>query len=284
MSQIDDATFLALAKGLRSIIRSNPVPLRNAVEDYLEEEMKHLPMSERLEVLDNLMLFFPSQEPPKPPPTEETGPEPVEKDEAILPERVEKGEAILPERKELQVSEEALLEPGFAQLVSLILGKKVSIADLSPPELSEKLAQAMNTVFDTLNQIVEMIQVNLLGRKTEQETIRQIIGSHIGSGGADNSLQNYLDQIREAFLVAHKASRTAALSVVRDMLAELDPEKMAASSEGMLKFGPLRKAELFEVYKEKFGICRGWLESGRVAEGFLREFEKACQKIYKKTA
>lgn len=270
-------TILALADGLRSIIQTKPSSARAAIEGYLEAETKHLSASERLAVLDSLSLLFSSA-------GNENRTGSVSINGGIGTDPGEKGPPDLAQGKDQQsqASEDALHDPGFARLVSLILGRKMAIADFSPTELSEKLAQAMNTIFDTLNDIVEMIQINLLGQKAEQETIRQIIGSQIGSVSADNSLQNYLDQIREAFLVAHKSFRIAAIAVVQDLLSEIDPEKIAAASEGKLKFGPLRKAELFDIYKEKFGICKGWLESGRVLEGFLREFEKACQKIYKK--
>jgi hypothetical protein len=276
MNRVDNISLTTLAEGVRSVIEKNPLSLKDAIGIYLEEETKDLPFPERLAVLDNLMRLFPATE---------LVPENNDASaaSATTVERADKGtEPAGQSEQPPKPPEDALHDPGFAQLVSLILGKKMAVTDLSPSELSEKLAHAMNTLFDTLNQIVEMIQVNLLGRKTEQETIRQIIGSQIGFGSADNSLQNYLDQIREAFLVAHKAFRIAALAVARDLLMELDPAKIAASSEGKLKFGPLRKAELFEIYKEKFETCNGWLESGRVMEGFLREFEKACQKIYKK--
>lgn len=277
MNRVDNMSPTMLAEGVRSVIEKNPASLKDAIAIYLEEETKHLPIPERLAVLDNLMPFFPAA-------TAVAENHGISDAVEIAASETVSRQTEPTERKEERPRppEDTLQDPGFAQLVSLILGKKMAVADLSPSELSEKLAHAMNTLFDTLNQIVEMIQVNLLGRKTEQETIRQIIGSQIGSGSADNSLQNYLDQIREAFLVAHKAFRIAAMAVARDLLMELDPEKIAASSEGKLKFGPLRKAELFENYKEKFEICRGWLESGRVMEEFLREFEKACQKIYKK--
>jgi hypothetical protein len=273
----DRNTLLTLAEGLRSIMGTNPPFLRGAIESYLEAETKHLSASERLAVLDNLMFLFS-------PAGDEGGIGQPSTSTDAKGDRGDGGPAEPPQPKDQQSrpTEDALHDPGFARLVSLILGRKVAVTDLSPTELSEKLVQAMNTIFDTLNDIVEMIQINLLGQKAEQETIRQIIGSQMGSGPTDNSLQNYLDQIREAFLVAHKAFRTAAVAVTQDLLFEMDPEKIAAASEGKLKFGPLRKAELFDLYKEKFGICKGWLESGRVLEGFLREFEKACQKIYKK--
>ena len=95
-----------------------------------------------------------------------------------------------------------------------------------------------------------------------------------------DSLQNYLDQIQEAFLVAHKAFQEAAQTKVGEILKELSPDHFEASEGGWLKFGPFRKAELFEIYKEKFQACKSWFESGRFMEELLREFEKTCQKLY----
>ena len=167
------------------------------------------------------------------------------------------------------------------RLVSLLLGKQISIADLSSAELSDKLAQALNTLFNTLNQIIGVINTTLLGQRAEQETIRQIIGMHIGGGAGDTSLQNYLDRIQDAFLTAHKAFGQATQGLIREVLAELDPAKIESSTGKGLKFGPLRKAELFDSYKEKFRTIREGFESGRLMDEFLREFEKICQKLYK---
>jgi len=168
-----------------------------------------------------------------------------------------------------------------SRLAALLFGKQISIADLSSSELSEKLAQSLNTVFNTLNQIIGVVNTTLLGQKPEQETIRQIIGMHIGGGAGDSSLQNYLDRIRDAFLIAHKAFRQATEGLIGEMLAELDPAHIEATTEKGLKFGALRKAELFDNYKERFRTIREGLESGRLMDDFLREFEMICQKLYK---
>jgi hypothetical protein len=188
--------------------------------------------------------------------------------------------------RQFEASRESM--PGLAlpsaqssRLVTLLFGKQISIADLSPSELSEKLAQSLNTVFNTLNQIIGVVNTTLLGQKPEQETIRQIIGMHIGGGAGDSSLQNYLDRIRDAFLIAHKAFRQATGALIGEMLTELDPAKIEASTEKGLKFGALRKAELFDTYKERFRTIREGLESGRLMDDFLREFEMICQKLYK---
>ena len=168
------------------------------------------------------------------------------------------------------------------RMASLLLGERVSAVDLSSPEVLEKLSRSLNTIFNTVNQIVAGIHATLLGRKAELETIRQIIGSQLAGeerSGVD-SLQGYLDQIQKAFLVAHQAFQQAAQAKVSQVLYELEPARLETERGRGLKFGPLRKAELFEIYKERFSKCKGWFESGSFMEELMREFEKTCQKLY----
>lgn len=233
----------ALAGEIRTLYRSNPLRAERLIEDYLEEMLKGFPSAEKMALLERLAHQF----------------------ETVLPQT----QTGLPlENKE------------FSLLFSLLFGERISTVDLSSTELFEKLAHSLNTIFDTLNEIIRVINVSLLGKKPELETIRHIIGSHLeGEGGAE-SLQNYLTQIQEAFLVAHKAFKEAAHTKVGEILRELNPDHLEAGEVGRLKFGPLRKAELYKIYKEKFQTCTHWFESGRFMEELLREFEKTCQKLY----
>lgn len=233
-----------LANEIRTINRSDPSNSEALIERYLEQRLKGVTPAERLALLEKLARKF---------------------------------EGVSPEMKPgLRLESEE-----FSRLFTLLLGKRISVADLPSAELSEKLAQSLNTVFDTLNQIISVIHSTLLGQRAELETIRQIIGSHIEGEAGDNSLKNYLDQIQEAFLVAHRAFKQAAHIKVSEILSELDPDNIATSTDLGLKFGPLRKAELFDIYREKFQTCKRWFESGRLDEELLREFEKVCQKLYK---
>jgi hypothetical protein len=241
---VDRPSATELSEELRMLVRSKPAGIETAIESVLEQRLAGLPIGDRLEAVETLAREF------------EPG--------------VSGGDAAL-----------KLHSEEISRLVSLLLGRKASVTILSPAELSEKLAQSLNTVFDTLNQIVGVIQASLLGQKAEQETIRQIIGSQIGGDPGDNSLQNYLAQIKEAFLVGHKAFQISGKTVVSQLLKELDPDRIIASTEGRMKFGPFRKAEQFEVYRERYAILRRSFESGRLMEGFLKEFEKACQRLYK---
>jgi hypothetical protein len=168
----------------------------------------------------------------------------------------------------------------FSRLFSLLLGKRISAAELSSTELVEKLARSLNTVFDTLNHIIGVINGTLMGIPSGDETIRTIIGSNLEREPGDASLQGYLNRIEKAFLVAHEAFKQAVAGKLDEMLGELDPDRIASSSERGLKFGPLRRAELFDIYAEKFRACRAYQQSGRLLADLTREFEKNCQKAY----
>lgn len=169
----------------------------------------------------------------------------------------------------------------WTRLAALLLGGRVDVLKLPPGELSEKLAASLNTVFDSLNAIVGGINATLLGEKEELETIRFIIGSDLGGRKASGTLQEYLERIQDAFAVAHAAFQEAADRKTRELLDELSPENISSKAEGGLKFGPMRKAELWEIYEERFRAVKKALESGRLRESLLREFERSCQKMYK---
>jgi hypothetical protein len=162
-----------LSREVSALYRTEPARAEVLVERYLAERLGRLPLEEKIAFLENFSRQYAKTHP-----------------SSQLPDS--------------RPSED------FHQLFSLLLGHRVSSLDFSSPEFREKFAASMNTIFDTLNQIIAVIQSTLLGRKVELETIRQVIGSSLGKEGRAESLQSYLDQIREAFLVAHRAFQQAA--------------------------------------------------------------------------
>ena len=235
-----------LAREIKAVAKAGKAGLPEEIEKHLEQALQGLPPDERVRILEEVAAQFET-------PPGKTSPF------------------------------AGLRSAESSRAISLLLGREIVRSDLSPEEISAKLAKSLNTIFDTLNQIIGTIHSTLLGQGAEEETIRQIIGSEIVGEAKDrSSLQGYLDQIQEAFLVAHRAFTGAAEIIVRQILSELDPERMMASSEGRLKFGPMRKAEFFDAYREKYQLCKNALDSGRMTEEFLREFEKACRRLYKK--
>ncbi|HEX9022207.1 MAG TPA: hypothetical protein VF799_00035, partial [Geobacteraceae bacterium] len=163
----------------------------------------------------------------------------------------------------------------------LLSGTSADLSGISSQELSEKFAASLNTLFDALNKIIAVIQANLLGEKPELETIRHVIGSQIAGRDGNTSLESYVERIRQAFLVSHQAFQEAGRAVVGEMLVALDPDSLAEPGRSFFSFGPMRKAEILDSYREKYSECKAWFDSGRFAEKLLREFERICQQRYR---
>jgi hypothetical protein len=251
MGQKNNAmTLQATTAEIRKIYKANPSVSATLIETYLEGHLKQDSPEAKLSVIRELAQLFEVFPATRNPPLA----------------KCETGE--FSEQTE------------YSHLFTLLFGKNITKFDLSSEEHLEKLAQSLNIIFDTLNQIIGVIHVTLLGEQSELETIRHIIGSGVENHEKTDSLQTYLSQIQRAFLVAHRAYQEAAKSKVRQILEEMSPDKISESVGDSLKFGPFKKAELFENYKEKHALCKRWLESGRLMEEVLRDFEKICQTLY----
>jgi hypothetical protein len=168
----------------------------------------------------------------------------------------------------------------LSRVFSLLLGREIARDDLSSQEVLERLGESLNTIFDMLNRIIRVINVSFNAEGVGDQTIRYFIGSHVEGGSQGKSLKEYLGRIEKAFLITQQAFKNATDIKVREILAELDPDKISAAAGGGLKFGPLRKAECYDIYETKYRTFKQWVESGRFMEEFLREFEKSCQKLY----
>jgi hypothetical protein len=232
-----------LASGIREIHRKKGAAAASAIETYLEKELGSLSAEERVETLDHLIEALP----------EDRGPQRVP---------------------------EALDTDLLSKLFSMLLGERIGKVDITSEKVIERLANSLNTVFDSLNELIGGINATLMGRVSGTETIRFVIGSQLEQKDESKSLESYVDQIKEAFAIAHQAFQNAAMTKMREILGELDPKKIEESAEGGLKFGPLRKAELFEIYRDKHRTLRNWLDTGLLSEALLREFERICQRLY----
>jgi hypothetical protein len=166
----------------------------------------------------------------------------------------------------------------LSRVIKLLLGRDIAKLDLSSDELLESLAESINTVFESLNQLISVINTTLVGKQDPDQTIRQVIGYNIEGSSQARPLEAYIGQIGKAFFEAQEASRKAAHAKAVQILEELSPEKIAAEAGGA-SIGPFRRARCYEVYEQKFENFRTWFESGRFMESFLREFEKNCRNI-----
>ena len=231
-----------IAEDIRQIYESDHSEAETLIETYLDGRLNRFSPTEKLTILDDLLSEFSDK---------------------------------LPSSSEaLEFQEEV-----FSQLCSLVLGERVSQVDFSSPELGRRLAESLNTVFDTLNRLVTLINTTLFAHCNEKETIRTLISSDMETKDQGESLESYLGQISRAFLTAQEASKEAASTMAKKILHEIHPETISNARSGGLKVGPFRKAELFEIYEEKFRKCETWSDSGLFIQEFLREFEKNCQRL-----
>ena len=229
-----------LAREIRRIYGSDPERAESAIETFLNDRLAALPDNGKASFLTSLASRFA----PQPPDT---------------------------------ATESGTEEAVFNAIVSLLLGREISNQNLSAPEIMERLSDSLNTIFGSLNRLVQNINATLLGANPDDQTIRHVIGSQLEGQEQQVSLEKYLGRIDKAFFISHQAFKQAAHTLVLKMLREMDPEKIAAEAGQGLKFGPLKKAEYYGIYENKFSTLKKWFESGRFMEDLLREFENNCR-------
>jgi len=157
------------------------------------------------------------------------------------------------------------------------LGRRYS-KRLSSHDLLEKLAASLKTVFDGVNELRNATSAALLSEASSDRTIRQVIGLHFRKENHVDSLDKHLGQIKVAIRSSHEAYQDAFASKLREILLELSPGRIEEKCGKSIRFGPLRKAELFDEYVSTFERMRTWLESGKFMEDFMTEFQGALQK------
>jgi hypothetical protein len=230
----------ALAQEIRDVYTAHPDDGQAHIQTLLEKKLGRLSTNEKVVSVEKLAETFCK---------EETGAQGVGNEEVLT------------------------------RVCSLLLGRKVSSADLSSSELLERLAESLNTIFDTLNQLVSLIHTTLRGGGTGEETIRHVIGVHLQGEDQTESLESYLGEIKRAFWVAQEAFRKAANTKLNQVLTELDPSRLKGKQGKGFKFGPMRKAESFDLFEEKHAKIKRWFDSGKFGEEFMREFERNAQKL-----
>ncbi|RZB33555.1 MAG: hypothetical protein SRB2_03901 [Desulfobacteraceae bacterium Eth-SRB2] len=234
-----------LANEIRNIYISDKNQSEKQIEKFLSNRFKELNGPESLNVLNKLITEFDSRHPNRI--------DNLSMDNGIM-----------------------------SQTFSFLLGRDVPRTDLSSTELMERLAESLKTIFDSLNQLINVINMTLTGETSGDQTIRQVIGFHLEGEGQGKSLESYIGQINKAFLTVQRSFKKTAQIKVGQILEEIDPDQISTKEGGGLKIGPFRKAEYYEIYEEKFRKIKKWFESGRFMEEFLREFEKNCQNLMEK--
>ncbi|MEA3546665.1 MAG: hypothetical protein U9R66_03295 [Thermodesulfobacteriota bacterium] len=170
----------------------------------------------------------------------------------------------------------------FNRLITMLLGKEILKKNLSLEEMIDQLASALNTVFDSVNKLVGGMNATLMGSTSGEETIRVVISASMDKDEGIQALEKFLDQIGKFFAIALQAYKESAKTKIDEILRELNPENLAEDTDLSLKFGPMRKAYLYDCFHDKYQTLQNWQRSGLLLEAFVKEFEKNCQNLYLK--
>jgi len=231
-----------LRSEINQIFTADPVHAENRIEDYLNHQLKHLSLQKRINLLQQVAA------------------------------RSDSG-------KILSMSASLAQQNILADLFMLFLGKKASDMDIQSEKQLKQLADALNTIFDLLNELLGVINISLKGATYQQETIRGLIGKGLTDASVGVSLEKHLGQIKQAFLLSREALKDATREIVNDILTELDPTAMDNAQQG-IPLGRFRKVGMLSRLKKKHQRCRLWFESDRFEQKLMREFEKHCSKYF----
>lgn len=223
------------------LYQDNPEGAESVIADFLKTRLDTLDPPEQTAVLDTLIQRFEA--------SELKGESPCLTDSHIL-----------------------------KKICEQFLGRDIALDSLEPDELLRKLADAINTVFDSLNQLISTINVTLAGNQGRDETIRQVIGYHLEDDGSGISLENHIGQIRNAFIACHEAFQTTTLKKLEQIIEELCPETIKRET-GAARINPARKARCFDTYEAKFNKFITWVETGKFMESYLRDVESNCRDL-----
>ena len=226
--------IVQLADEIRSVYASDGDEVEKRIEHLLKVRLKNHPHSEELRILKKLISEF--------------GDTPH------------------------SCIEDLILESGImSQICSLLLGKDISRTNLSSTDLLHRLTEGLNTIFDSLDQLIKVINQTLFGEGLGKQGTRTIIGYN------PESLEGHLGQINKAFSMAIMAFEKTVKIKVEQILQAIDPDQISSERNGWLKIPSFQKAEHYEVFKEKYIEIKKWFESDKFMEDFRREFEKNCQ-------
>lgn len=243
-------SYPSLKKELKAVYANNTDP--GAIEAHLNEVLADLDKNNRQDALDRLIQEF-------------------EHDATAMPRSPVAAKNTT--QKEIAIGDHLL-----ARVIKLLLGRDASQADMNPDELLESLSDAIDTVFEALNQLISTVNSTLVGEQDSDHTICQVIGYHLEGADHGRTLAGCINQIDKAFYESVQASKQAAHAKVKEIISELSPENI--SREAMAsRLNPMKKSKYYDEYVYKFEKIENWFKSGRFMESVLREFEKNCQKI-----
>ena len=237
-----------LIKEIRDLYEEDDEKAEAAIEAHLKETLGSFPLAKRVDVLQTLMAEF-------------------------------EGEG----HRGLSQLDAATYKT-IRDFLNFLLGNEAIKNGCSTDEVLQKLAQSLTLLFDKINHLIRIINCALLGKEemSNEETIRHVIRFDMAGDRSSMTLDGYLGQIDQAFLVAINSFKAAIQTRMQVMLEELNPDQNLHQPKRAFRSKRGRKADLFDAYLNKYLNCNRYFESGRFMDDLLREFENNCERVLRK--
>ena len=236
-----------IAEEITALYKTDPKQAKALIEAHLARRLRDVTVHERLRFLDRLCEMFKSQG--------------VEQEF----------------RPREDVQQEAL-----QQLMGFVLGKSFNPDEMYSQEAIDQLGDSLQTLFETLNDLIQTIELTLMGQSDQSKTIRTVIASKVRHEDGGRSLREHLNQIKAGFLIAHTSFQQSSCDMVKKIVAALAPDQLRNEASTAIKFGPFKKAELFELFEHRFESILKWSDSDRFLRDLTRDFEKNCRNLQQK--
>ena len=132
--------------------------------------------------------------------------------------------------------------------------------------------------------ILVSYQSIVLWKKELEKTIRQVImGIHFDDAEMNTKpLIDYLEQIKNSFLIVQQAFKKASTSKVLFILNKLSPESIKSNTDIGFSAGLFKKIKIFNNYLDTYNKIMIWFNSGKFTEELLAEIENNCQELFQK--
>ncbi len=167
-------------------------------------------------------------------------------------------------------------------LFAIFLGADKANTTLAPDIANQRLIASMQTIIQTLGELVDGLNVSMAVDSTTTKTIHEVLAASVESTTGDSELVDYLDQIKLAYASMYEGFKLTTSSQIKKLLVELSPQKLAEGTQSKLNVGPFKKAQLYDIYCEKHQNLSSYIDRSIFMETLLHKFESESQQVFLK--
>jgi len=211
-----------LFKEIKLIINSKPDISEKEIEAYLENQLSHQSLQERLIILNDIQT----------------------------------------ELKNNILEQQANESSGIGRIISMLFGKNYLLPDMPLDLIISKIADSLNIIIDTFDQFIASANVLLYPGDKRINNVRELFALIIEEKKDTDSLLNIFEKSKKIFTELEKVHQISTYNIIEQfVINQLSPEEISKIYKGTAKFGWLRDADLYKIYCEQFNKFLNWINN-----------------------